>query len=273
MTLIAAAVLWCFTTTSLLADDELLVIHQGDLPIVISAPHGGTLQIPEVPPRQGDHLESGPAGFRAVRDGGTEELALAVAAAVDERLEGSPSWIVSRVHRRYVDFNRPPEIGVEHPRARVVYDQYHAALQDAVRRIRQRGQYGLLIDLHGQGSSAATVYRGTSNGLTVTSLRDRTADAGQTSSFSLPGRLKSRGWTVHPDPFDGKEQSGFTGGHIVRTYGSHRPDGIDAIQLELGANYRKAADRVRVSGELTEAILEFAGKYLELNLQSSAAGQ
>jgi N-formylglutamate amidohydrolase len=254
------------------AQDELLQIHLGDLPLVISAPHGGTKAIPEVPPRKGEGLKTGPSGFFTGRDGGTEELALAVARELDERLPGSPSWVISSVHRKYVDFNRPPEIAVEHPRARVVYDEYHTALREAVRRIREDFPHGLLIDIHGQAASAVTAYRGTSNGLTVRGLKDRGGDEAVFGASSLPGQLKSAGWTVHPDPFSGREQSGFTGGHIVRSYGSHRPDGIDAVQLELGAKYRAAADRERVSKELASAIIAFGEQYLELQPAEQPVG-
>lgn len=235
---------------------ELVVSQLGDLPVVISAPHGGNLEIPGVPPRKGDGLEAGPAGFRVVRDGGTEELALEVARQLAERMKGRPSFVISRVHRRYVDFNRPPEIAVEHAQARVVYVQYHTAVADAVRTIREKHGLGLLIDIHGQGSSAETVYRGTSNGLTVTGLRKQFGEEFHAGENSLLALLKKRNWKVHPDPFDGKEQSGFTGGHIVRSYGSHRSDGIDAIQLELGGNYRKMAVRERIAREMADAIAE-----------------
>ena len=235
---------------------ELVVSQVGDLPVVISAPHGGNLEIPGVPPRKGEGLEAGPAGFRVVRDGGTEELALEVARQLAERMKGRPSFVISRVHRRYVDFNRPPEIAVEHAQARVIYDQYHTAVADAVRTIREKHGFGLLIDIHGQGSSAETAYRGTSNGLTVTGLRKQFGEEFHSGENSLLALLKKRDWKVHPDPFDGKEQSGFTGGHIVRSYGSHRSDGIDAIQLELGGNYRKTAVRERIARELADAIAE-----------------
>ncbi len=235
---------------------ELFVSQLGDLPVVISAPHGGNLEIPGVPPRKGEGLEAGPAEFRVVRDGGTEELALEVARQLAERMKGRPSFIISRVHRRYVDFNRPPEIAVEHAQARVVYDQYHTAVADAVRTIREKHGSGLLIDIHGQGSSAETVYRGTSNGLTVTGLRKELGEEFHAGENSLLALLKKQNWKVHPDPFDGKEQSGFTGGHIVRTYGSHRRDGIDSIQLELGGNYRKTAVRERIAREMADAIAE-----------------
>jgi len=235
---------------------ELVVSQLGDLPVVISAPHGGNLEIPGVPLRKGDGLEGGPAGFRVVRDGGTEELALEVARQLAERMTGRPSFVISRVHRRYVDFNRPPEIAVEHAQARIVYDQYHTAVADAVRSIREKHAFGLLIDIHGQGSSAETVYRGTSNGLTVSGLRKQFGEQFHVGENCLLALLKKRDWKVHPDPFDGKEQAGFTGGHIVRTYGSHRSDGIDAIQLELGGNYRKTAVRERIAREMADAIAE-----------------
>lgn len=255
--LVAAMVLLRPLIASAEDGSELVVSQVGDLSVVISAPHGGNLEIPGVPPRKGDGLEAGPAGFRVVRDGGTEELALEVARQLAERMEGRPSFVISRVHRRYVDFNRPPEIAVENAQARVVYDQYHAAVADAVRAIREKHDFGLLIDIHGQGSSAETGYRGTSNGLTVTNSRKLVGEEFHAGENCLLALLKKRSWKVHPDPFDGKEQAGFTGGHIVRTYGSHRSDGIDAIQLELGGNYRKTAVRERIAKEMADAIAEY----------------
>ncbi len=247
-----------------LGADDLLIIRHGDLPIIISAPHGGNLAVPGATPRKGDGLKTGPAGFRTARDSGTEELALLVVEELDKRLEGSPTCVISRVHRKYVDFNRAPEIGVEQQQARVVHDLYHQTLREAVSEIRRTHQFGLLIDIHGQGSSKSTVYRGTSNGLTTQGLQTRVGREAHTGEKSLNGLLTSHGWTMHPNPFDGKEQSGFTGGYIVRTYGSHQPDGIDAVQLEFGANYRSAANRGKYAEELADAIIEYAELYLKL---------
>ena len=252
---IPAAVHWAAARRSDAPD--LIIFQQGDLPVVISAPHGGSLPFPGVEPRKGEGMEVGPAGFRVVRDGGTEELAVEVARQLAVRMQGTPSFVISRVHRRYVDFNRPPNIAVEDPNARVIYDQYHAALGNAVRVIREKNSAGLLIDIHGQGSSAATAYRGTGNGLTVSGLKSKMGEPFLHGPTSLPGLLKKHGWAVHPDPFDGKEQAGFTGGYIVKTYGSHQPDGIDAMQWELGADYRKAAVRERVAKELSDSIAEY----------------
>lgn len=243
-------------------DGQPLILRDGELPLVISAPHGGRLAVPGAPVRKGEGLRTGPAGFFTGRDAGTEELALRVVELLDEKLEGSVSCVISRVHRRYVDFNRPPEIGVEHQSARLVHDSYHEALRSAVRRVRSRHGRGLLVDIHGQGSSASTVFRGTSNGLTVTALRNRFGESAHTGPDSLMGLLQQRGWKVHPDPFAGREQSGFTGGHIVRSYGGHQVDGIDSIQLELGIDYRRSESREKVAGQLVDALIIYTQKYL-----------
>lgn len=254
------------------AADELLWIHEGDLPIVISAPHGGQLPLADVPPRQGAGLPQGASGFFTGRDGGTEELAQEIARELEERFGRRPCSVVSRVHRRYVDFNRPPEIAVEHAAARLVYDQYHAALKTFCGRIRRQHGHGLLIDVHGQGSSSTTVYRGTKNGLTMALLRQRFGDQAVTGAVSLTAFLKQRGWQMHPDPHDGREQAGFTGGFIVQTYGSHRGDGIDAIQLEFGSRYRAAAARAQTASQLADAVEDYVEHYLpSLQPQPAAA--
>ncbi|MFM7037968.1 MAG: N-formylglutamate amidohydrolase, partial [Planctomycetaceae bacterium] len=153
--------------------------------------------------------------------------------------------------------------GVEHQAARIVHDSYHEGLRTAVRRVRSRHGRGLLVDIHGQGSSAITAFRGTNNGLTVKALREQFSETAHTGPLSLTGLLQKRGWTVHPDPFTGQEQSGFTGGYIVRTYGSHQPEGIDAIQLELGADYRRDDVREKRAAELADALVDYAKAYLQ----------
>ncbi|MEY3226267.1 MAG: hypothetical protein RLZZ536_886 [Planctomycetota bacterium] len=266
------ALLCCLPPDCIFANDDLLIIRDGDLPILITAPHGGRLELQDVPVRTGDGLKKGPSGFFAGRDTGTEELAVRVVELLDQQLPGSPSCVISRVHRKYVDFNRPPEIAVEHSKAREVYDSFHHAARSSVNRIRMTHSRGLLVDIHGQGSSAATAYRGTSNGVTVEQLRRSFGEAAHTGEHSLMGLLAGKGWKVHPDPGTGREQAGFTGGFIVRTYGSSRADGIDAIQLELGIDYRRAEAREKSAEVLAGAIIEWGRRYLALTPETDSSG-
>lgn len=242
--------------------DELVSVHVGELPILISAPHGGTLKIVGVEPRTGQGMATGPSGFFVGRDGGTEELAQALVQAIEQRFGRKPYAVVSATHRRYLDPNRPAHIAFEDVDALPVYERYHDSCRQFCREILETYQGGLLLDIHGQGTSAETVYRGTSNGKTVTRLRERFGENAHGGAQSFFGLLADSGWKVYPNPFDGKEQSGFTGGHIVQTHGSHRPEGIDAIQLEFGANYRSPTQRDNTAQVLTEVIAKYMSIYM-----------
>lgn len=104
------------------------------------------------------------------------------------------------------------------------------------------------------------MFRGTQNGKTVTLLRER---FGETRLF---GRLKTHGWKVHPDPLDDREQAAFRGGYIVQTYGSHQGFGIDAIQLEFGAEYRAKNAREKTAKTLADAIAVYSTRFLDITL-------
>ena len=198
----------------------------GELPIILSAPHGGGRELQGVPERKGEGMEAGGAGFFTGRDSGTEELTHAVADAIERQFGRRPYIVMSRAHRRFLDPNRPADIAYEDARVKPIYDHYHATLAEYCNQVTERFHSGILLDIHGQGSQRNTVFRGTKNGLTVSNLRDRFGELAHSGPKSLFGLLQARGWTVHPadltgEDLIGKEQAGFTGGYIVQTYGSH----------------------------------------------------
>ena len=69
----------------------------GNLPVIISAPHGGRERPAELPDR-----EQGTFAF----DTNTQELARAAAAELHARTGGWPHVVICRLHRRKVDCNR-----------------------------------------------------------------------------------------------------------------------------------------------------------------------
>lgn len=252
--------------------EQMVLVEQGELPILISAPHGGLLRIPNVEARTGQGMEKGPSGFFIGRDGGTEELAHDIVEAIEAKFGHRPYSVISSVDRKYLDPNRPAEIAYEDDDAKPAYDRYHSALNDHCRSILNKFHAGLLLDIHGQGSKRDTVFRGTGNGKTVSRMREQFGESAHTGTQSMFGLLKSQGWIVFPDPHLEKEQAGFTGGYIVRTYGSHQALGIDAIQLEFGAEYRSKSNRKKVATQLANALEEYAKLYLQLPT-TTVAGQ
>ena len=252
------------------ANEPLVQIQSGDLPIILSAPHGGNKAVPDVDIRKGEGLlKTRGSGFFTGRDSGTQELALQVAQAVEQRLGKKPYYVVADAHRKYIDFNRPAEIAYEDPDAKQTYDRYHGALTESCSAVQKRFHRGLLLDLHGQGTANDTVFRGTQDGKTVKLLRERFGEPAHSGEASLFARLKAGGWKVHPDPFDGREQNGFRGGYIVQTYGSHERFGIDAVQLEFGGDFRNAKQRAQTANKLAAAIAEYAANFLDVPLEET----
>lgn len=243
--------------------EQLVMVSEGQLPVILSAPHGGTLKITGVETRQGTGMKTGPAGFFTGRDGGTSELALALADALEKATGKRPYLVISKTHRKYLDPNRPSEIAYEDSDAAPVYQRYHGSLQRFCQAILEKHHTGLLLDIHGQGTSSKTVYRGTGNGKTVARLKERFGESAHAGENSLFGNLNRLGWTVYPYPADGKEQSGFTGGYIVQTHGSHKPNGLDAVQLEFGSEYRSKDNREKTAEVLAKATVDYIKEYID----------
>jgi N-formylglutamate amidohydrolase len=227
---------------------DLVETIEGDLPIVITAPHGGTSAIPGSEPRQNKSLPQ----FVTVLDARTDVLAKTTATEV-EALFGKKPWvIVAKFARTYADANRPSEYGTESEPAKAQWTAYHAAVRKAVDAVRTKFGKGILVDIHGQGADTATVFRGTQNLKTVASLSDDTLFG--TKSFL--GTLEKSDVKVFPDTSHGhdKENPNFNGGYTVQTYGLNHSEGITAIQLEFGASYRKADAIPGVAKKLAVAL-------------------
>lgn len=246
-----------------------MTLWTGSLPVILAAPHGGREAIPGIAPRRG----VGVAQFTAERDNNTAELAEVLAVKVRQRLGATPFLVVARFERKFVDANREPASAYEAAQAKPYYDGYHRALNDAAQAIRQKWGSGLLLDIHGQGEQAATIYRGTDNGKSVSQLHQQFGATAITGPKSILGYLASRGYKVLPDLAGSERETRYTGGYTTRTYGSHRGTKIDAIQLELGSDLRAKANLERTAGDLAQAIEIFTREFLLRDISAGAPGQ
>src|SRR5690625_1950575 len=241
--------------------DRLIDVQKGNLPIVISAPHGGTSAIPD-----GEERTEGVT----VRDMNTDRLAKLLAERLAERLEGKPYYVIAEFSRRFVDANRGPDFNEDQayagPVAQKQYEAYHGAIREAVDESREKVGMGLLIDLHGQSRLPDRVIRGTVNGLTVTSMLDNHGLEALIGPESLFGKLEAQGLAVEPPVTDApnspKDEVHFIGGYIVRAYGSHNADGIDSIQVEVGRDFRHANVLEDTAEKIADSIAVYTEKYL-----------
>lgn len=237
----------------------LITVEVGDLPIILSAPHGGLDEIPGVRPRQGN----GDKTFVAVPDVSTNKLTAGIADSIETKIGKRPYVVIAKFHRKYLDANRPRARAYESVVAEQVYDAYHRALADARQDVIDRWGHGILLDIHGQKADPDVVFRGTNNGRTTTHLVSRFGWPSLTDSPSLFGQLAKSGLRVFPAVGSSdREHSRFNGGYIAAKYGSRDAGTVDAIQLEVGRNLRSLSNRPKTTEQIASAIVAFGKSHL-----------
>ena len=247
--LMALALLLTATWTAASAGErtpsDLVLVQQGTLPIILTAPHGGRELIPGVAARNLEGKQDRTL-YWAAGDPGTDVIVQVMAREIRE-LTGKDVYVVmARFDRRYIDANRWPAVAYDNPVAAPYYQHYHQTIRRFVDEIREAYPAGLLIDVHGQTKFPDHLVRGTWNGRAVTKLVERAGVAAITGPTGLFGLLEANGFAVFPGndvPAAGtSEDAGFNGGFTVRQYGSQTPNGIDSVQFEFGAKHRRPAE-------------------------------
>ncbi|HEX5093786.1 MAG TPA: hypothetical protein VFV84_13950 [Burkholderiales bacterium] len=251
---------------------DLVHLQRGTLPILITAPHGGQAAIPDAVRRNVKDAALRTAsrdwgGAVDTRDGGTEELALAMAGEIRRLTGQSPYLVVAKFHRRYADANRPVAIALEGTAAKPYYELYHRSIRGFVDEIRRSHPAGLLLDVHGQDKMPDALLRGTRSGRSILKLYRRAGAEGITGPRGLFGLLEAQGFKVFPANQDGvgagREYAGLDGGFTVLTYGSDNANGIDAFLLEFGTVYRRPERVRRSAAEAARAVAAFYEAYLK----------
>ncbi len=249
---------------------DLVLVQQGALPIILTAPHGGREAIPGIEPRQDKaNVEAYRkwGGFQPGGDTNTDSLAQGIAAEITKLTGKEPYLVVAKFLRKYIDANRPPELGLDSPKARPYYDFYHQSVRRFVDEIRRNYPAGLLIDVHGQVKDPDVIMRGTINGRAVERLLRHAGVQAVTGPNGLYGQLEANGFKVFPGndvpPRGRSEDAGFNGGYTVSVYGSHNRTGIDAVAMEFGSRYRQKAVLDKSARDAAKAIAAFHEAYMK----------
>jgi N-formylglutamate amidohydrolase len=220
--------------------ERLIRIESGTLPILITAPHGGTHPIAGVPPREPRPDDR----VNLRRDELTNRLAAETAGEVERLLGQRPYLVVAEFSRDALDANRPAETAFQHPAAEPVYREYHDAVGRYSREIVQRWPSGLLLDLHAQWAMPEVIMRGTRDGQTIQRLLRSHGWDGLTGPRGLLGTLEQEGLHLFPSTTDVTEGAWtHAGSYTASTYARL---GIDALQLEIGSSLCDSEEDVRL---------------------------
>lgn len=260
-------------------------VRTGELPIIISVPHGGTIKEPRMPKRLYGKL---------IQDAETGPLSLAITAELKRLYGAEPHLIRCLLHRSQVDCNRDLEEGTQgSPASQEVWSQYHDACRAARSSVTQQHGAGLLIDLHGHRHEKARVEIGCLISSSALDQNDMTLDLDEKTisassianlvqrsggsasellrgSFSLGALLEQRGFPTIPSPVSPSPSGDpyFTGGYITATHGSRDGGTLSAIQMECPWDGVRNSEenRKRFATALAEALGPFFEKQFGMKL-------
>ena len=260
----------CFGTS------DYVEYNGGDLPVVVSVPHGGALAPATIPDR---------TGGTTVTDTNTIELGRAIASAFQSATGRQVHLVICHLRRTKLDANREVnEAAQGHPDAVRAWNEYHAFIEMATAEVGRRDGRGVYVDLHGHGHAIARLELGYLLSSAQLSMTDAQLDAGgvgatsslqralphSSASFSemLRGSTSLGGLlTVVPSvpspstPSPGSDPY-FTGGYSTERHTTTLP-GVQ-IESHFTGVRDSAANRSAFAQQLVAAVRAFAERHLDL---------
>lgn len=245
--------------------------HRGTLPVILTAPHGGSGDPPGVQVREEDRTPPG-CDFVLRRDNQTAPIAEAVAQRLLDLTGLSPYTVIALFRRRYADANRSAACAFTDPAAQPLYEEYHRRVARYVAEILGENQgRGFLFDIHGTEeieADPADVYLGTAGGDSLPPGFDR---RNLFMQHGLHGLLKAvrrptgaggEGpvfrYRVSPANAAATETPAVSGGFTIRCYGATIP----AVQIEIADTIRDDEEkRAFFIEDLALAIVNFVRRY------------
>ena len=230
----------------------------GNLPLIISVPHGGAVAPSEIPDRT--------CGDETVTDSYTTNLAKEIRDAIYNITGCYPHIVINNLKRTKLDANRDlPEAACGNEFADKAWNEFHNFLDSATANVTKKSGKGLYIDLHGHGHAIQRLELGyllTATQLAYSDAVLNTATYINYSSIrklinsnvlnlahsdllrgntSLGTLFAAKGFPAVPSADDRYPLTGqtyFSGGYNTERHGSKTLGTIDGIQIECNQDVR-----------------------------------
>ncbi len=258
----------------------------GDLPIVISAPHGGVVH-----PRGIRKRTSGITG----RDEYTAELAVEIANAIAARLGRRPHLILNRLARTALDANRSIlEAAEGNPIAERAWHEFQGFIEASVAEVRRESAMGFYIDLHGHAHPIDRIELGyllERGVLMIDDMNLSSGIAGGSSLWpmaaftgtpihellrgraSLGAHLEAVGYPSVPSPTNPSPGNDpyFTGAYNTMRHGKARDNRFAGVQIETQRAVRETpAARAAFAAAVATALEGFLANVLHARSSPSS---
>ena len=124
--------------------------YPGNLPIILSVPHGGNMMPDEI----NDRIYG-----TKVNDANTKELSKVIMNILNLNFGDRPYVIINNLDRKKMDANRDSVEATQSNRfAKRAWEEYHYYIECAKNKIIQDFEYGLFLDIHGHGKNPDGFY-------------------------------------------------------------------------------------------------------------------
>ena len=260
-------------------DDSWLETVNGNMPLVISAPHGGTISPEGIKDRD--------CGTKEM-DNNTAQLALEIENAF-KTSEKKPYLIIAKLARKKIDFNRDlEEATCGNPQMEYTWKQYHKYIEEAIDAAIKKFGYVMYIDLHGQSHPVKRLELGYF--LSTTALREvqesteMNSEVGAKTSVKnllennnqlslkelLMGEnafgtlMEKSGFPAVPslgNPYPKQGEPYFNGGYNTRRYTSSDYPKVFGMQIE--ANFQGVRDSEENRKKFSKAFAQSVTSYLD----------
>ncbi|MFX1313056.1 MAG: hypothetical protein ACFFHD_10635 [Promethearchaeota archaeon] len=241
---------------------EYIEFNRGNIPLIISVPHGGTLNCAFIPKRL--------RGIFGI-DKSTIEFAKDLVSKFALLNSKSPSYIISKIHRSKIDLNRNKNEAYNQNSliAREVYTFYHYKIRDLILDNLRTFNYSLLIDIHGfeannrpSGFRDVDIVLGTNNLESFFPYPIPRKDWDKNLRGDIIRKFIMLNIPIAPGHPKRKEYI-LTGGYITLQYGASKINNSQSMQIEF-------SDRIRVIDEdLRAIVLENLAKVLLENIMKN----
>lgn len=257
--------------------DYVEYIH-GNLPLVISVPHGGWDKPSDIPERMGR--------FAKNQDIYTIEVAYEIVEEVFRLTGKYPYVIINHLHRTRLDANRSIEEAADgNPEAEKIWHFYHNRIAAAKECILKDFNKGLFIDLHGHRHTIERLEIGYLFSGEELRIEEDMLDEGFLNEYSsirnllnhnklnlsftqlirgdysLGSLLSAKGQICVPDrniPYPAVNEPFFPGGYNTTRYGSMSGGTIDGVQIEIDLNTRTDLKlREKVGKDIAQSLIEY----------------
>jgi N-formylglutamate amidohydrolase len=262
---------------------DYIKVMTGNMPLVISIPHGGYLLPDEIPDRPCENCAKN-------QDVYTIEIGCGIRDAIFYKTGFYPFVIINNLHRTRLDPNRNiAEAASGNKNAELIWTEFQNSIDSSIKEVQKRFGKGLYIDLHGHRHEIKRIEIGyllsseelqledeminSGSFLEYSSIRNLVENNPKSLSYSelvrgrysLGSMIEDMGYECvpsqkHPSPNQGEPY--FSGGYNTTRHGSSEGGKIDGIQIEIDEELRSdVIRRDRFASDLASVLLGFLKMY------------